>query len=303
MSVPTVAIVTGNSNSGSAAIADLLDRYNGTVNVRAAFRSESKAAPLIEKYSSNPHFSAITGIDANSKESMLPAFADATMAMIVTPHDPSQGMNNDHNLSNTMIEAAVEAGVKYIVYVGSWTVHAPEDIKLISARFVPTERYLNELAAAGKVDFTSLRSGFFNDNFKGLFGQAKSSDKVAFPNVSMAVVDPTDMGRVAAALFAAKDQSTHYGKAYDISGPEPLTIKEIVAKVAAMRGKPIEYTEAPVSALSFLPEFLLELFRYVDKVGVTAVPCDDITKRLTGKQTCFDDWLKANLADFLPETQ
>eukprot|EP00045_Choanoeca_perplexa_P001437 m.19656 g.19656 ORF g.19656 m.19656 type:complete len:304 (-) comp10940_c0_seq1:216-1127(-) len=300
MSLPTVAIVTGNSNSGSAALNDLLTRYNGTVKVRAAFRSQSKAAPFIEKHSSNVNFHPVVGVDASNKASLGPAFEGVTMAMIVTPHDPSQGMANDHALSNAMIEAAVEAGVQYIVYVGSWTVHAPEDIKIISARFEPTERYLNELSTAGKVQFTSLRSGFFNNNLIALFGQAKTSNAVAFPNLTIPVVDPADMGHVAAALFASDNQQLHYGKAYDISGPEPLTIKEMVAKVAQARGQPIDYTDTAVSSLTYLPEFLLQVFQYIDKVGATAVPCDDVTKRLTGYQTSFEEWLESNYQTFLP---
>lgn len=38
-----------------------------------------------------------------------------------------------------MIEAARTAGVKHVVFVGSWTVHAPEALSHLAQRFVPPE--------------------------------------------------------------------------------------------------------------------------------------------------------------------
>eukprot|EP00730_Choanoeca_flexa_P011956 TRINITY_DN2973_c0_g1_i1.p1 TRINITY_DN2973_c0_g1~~TRINITY_DN2973_c0_g1_i1.p1 ORF type:complete len:303 (+),score=88.30 TRINITY_DN2973_c0_g1_i1:122-1030(+) len=301
MSKPVIAIVTANSNSGTGAVEDLVLKHAGKVHVRAIFRTEAKAQSFQDKYGDQADFSIVTGVDAHNKDSLKPAFEGATMALIVTPHDPTQGFSKDHELSNTMIAAAVEAEVQYIVYVGSWTVHAPNDVKIISSRFVPTEAYLEELAAAGKVAFTSLRSGFFNPNFIQLFGQAKTTDKVAFPDLTIPVVDPRDMGRVAAALFVAEDQTKHHGQYYDISGPDKLKISELVTKVAEARGKAIEFQPIPVDALTFLPEYLQQAFQYMAKVGEDAVPHSTITAELTGKQTSFDEWLEENKAAFAPE--
>ncbi len=38
-----------------------------------------------------------------------------------------------------MIEAAEQAGVKHVVFVGSWTVNAAEAIPVIATRFVEPE--------------------------------------------------------------------------------------------------------------------------------------------------------------------
>ena len=45
---PLVAIITGNSNSGSACIKEIYTRYSDKVNVRSVFRSDEKAAPFVK---------------------------------------------------------------------------------------------------------------------------------------------------------------------------------------------------------------------------------------------------------------
>lgn len=50
MSKSLVTIVTGNSNSGSACIKELFDRYADKVRVRGVFRSEEKAEPFKNNY-------------------------------------------------------------------------------------------------------------------------------------------------------------------------------------------------------------------------------------------------------------
>jgi hypothetical protein len=58
---PLVAIITGNSNSGSSCIKELFERYSDKVNVRGIFRSKDKAQPFMDKY---PKMEVITGVDA-----------------------------------------------------------------------------------------------------------------------------------------------------------------------------------------------------------------------------------------------
>ena len=50
MGKPLVAIVTANSNSGSSCIKELVEKYNGKVQIRAVFRSEEKAKPFRAEY-------------------------------------------------------------------------------------------------------------------------------------------------------------------------------------------------------------------------------------------------------------
>lgn len=115
------SIVTANSNSGSACIEELFARkdYCDKVNVRGVFRSAEKAEPFAKKY---PTLEICTGVDASKPETLNKAFVGAEKAFIVTVHDYNRGFAEDAKLTKNMILAAVEAGVKYIVLVASWTV-------------------------------------------------------------------------------------------------------------------------------------------------------------------------------------
>jgi uncharacterized protein YbjT (DUF2867 family) len=59
--------------------------------------------------------------------------------------------------------------------------------------------------------WTLLRSGFFYGNFAGMLGAGIKSGTVRFPDLTFPAVDPRDMGRVAAAIFASPDPSVHHG--------------------------------------------------------------------------------------------
>jgi hypothetical protein len=55
----------------------------------------------------------VVGTDAENPTSLAPLFAGVDAAMIVTPLDHARGMSRDAELSNNMINAAYDAGVKH----------------------------------------------------------------------------------------------------------------------------------------------------------------------------------------------
>jgi nucleoside-diphosphate-sugar epimerase len=128
------SIVTGNSNTGSACIEELFTRkdYSGNVKVRGVFRSEEKAEPFAKKY---PELEIVVGVDASKPETLSKAFAGAEKALIVTVCDYNRSMAEDANLTKSMISAAVEAGVKYVVLVTSWTHKDPVRLAGLYARY------------------------------------------------------------------------------------------------------------------------------------------------------------------------
>ena len=129
------SIVTANSNSGSACIEELFTRENyvGKLKLRGAFRSAEKAEPFKEKY---PDLEIVVGVDASKPETLIKAFTGSEKALIITVHDYSRGFADDAKLTNNMILAAVEAGVKYIVLVTSWTHKDPVNLSGLCARYL-----------------------------------------------------------------------------------------------------------------------------------------------------------------------
>jgi uncharacterized protein YbjT (DUF2867 family) len=237
-----VAIITGNSNSGSSCIQELFERYSDKVTVRGIFRSKEKAQPFIEKY---PKMEVITGVDAYQPETLKVAFEGADSALIVTPHDPKNGSGDDAKLTANMINQAVACHVKYIVLVGSISVHTPLVAPQISNRFIESERLLEKLSKDGNLKYTVLRGGFFMENLLwGLKSSLKSQSAIILPNIHMAMVDTKDIGKSAAACLAAHGEG-HHGKYYEMNGPEMLGGDDLARALTKVLGKPIKYNEVP----------------------------------------------------------
>ncbi|CAJ1406900.1 unnamed protein product [Effrenium voratum] len=280
---PLAVVVPATSNSGAQAVRSLLAK--GQVRVRAAARSAERASKLLTDCK---QAELVSGIDAARVETVAPAFAGAQLAVIVTPHDPAAGMHDDAAMTANMINAARAAGVEHIVYIGSWTVHAPEQLKGLASRFVPSEKLLKELSEDGGPNFTSLRSGFFFQNYLA-WKEGIQAGCVRWPNFTIPAVDPRDMGRAAAAVLG--DPRPHRGRCYEISGPRKLTTKEVVGILSKKLGKEIKHEELPYDALTFLPPFLQELFLYMGQKGEAAVPFSEDTMKLCGEHTTFESWL------------
>ena len=296
---PTVTIVTGNSNSGSSCLHELLVRYKGKTKVRAAFRNHEKAVPFVQRHQNREDFTSLVGVDANNKESLDSAFKGAQFALIVTPHG-GHDMSKDAELTSNMINSAVDMGVQYIVYVGSWTVLRPVAVPILASRFLSSEELLKKLERERDLKWTSLRPGFFNQNFISLFSNSiKEKSSIYFPEVFIPPVDPRDIGRVAAALFARRGEG-HHGKCYDISGPRLYSMSEFASSFSECLEKDIQYVPIPSTQLkSSFPPFLFQLFEYMASAGKEAVPFSTITKELTGWHTTFEEWLTENKHCFM----
>jgi len=294
------AVITASSNAGAACVQRLIELAPAGVEVRAVFRTEAKAASLAGTPRDN--VSVVTGPDASAPESLVAAFTGAETAVIVTPHDASRGMADDAALTAAMVNAAIDQGVKHIIYVGSWTVGAQDDLPALATRFAPTEALLRERAEAGAVQWTFLRSGFFFSNFAGMFGSLKAGDKLRFPAVAIPPMDPSAMGHVAAAIIA--DGGTkHYGKVYDVSGPELLTTAEMAAVFADALGRPITHEDVSVDEFCApLPPFLQELVAYLSAKQADAIPLSADVEAVTGsKPKSLREWVGENPGLFAHE--
>jgi uncharacterized protein YbjT (DUF2867 family) len=187
MSKPLVAVITGNSNSGSACIKELFDRYTDKVKVRGVFRTKEKAEPFQKSY---PKMEVIIGVDAAQPDTLKVAFEGAQSALIVTPHDPTKGFSDDAALTANMINQAVEAGVKYIVLVASFTVNYYDKMPIIASRFLPSEQLLEKLSKEKNIKYTVLRGGCFMENILPNFKKSiKERSAIDMPNMHVAMVD------------------------------------------------------------------------------------------------------------------
>lgn len=237
----------------------------------------------------------VTGVDANKPETLKKAFENADYALIVTPHDPASGIENDANLNETLINHAVENGVKYIVWVGSFTVKDPVRMSMISRRFVSSEKLLEKLGKEKGLKWTVLRGGYFMENWLNphIKDSIKTKSSVNFPKIYVATVDTRDIGRSAAACLAASNIEQHNGKKYEMNGPEILSTEDVVKAFSKVLGKELTYNDAPTREMlkSTLPPPIAEIIEYFLDEGKSATPFTQDVKNLTGHNITFEQFL------------
>jgi NAD(P)H dehydrogenase (quinone) len=140
------------------------------------------------------------------------------------------------------IDAAKAAGVKHIAYT-SYVGLTRGDV---TGRAADHQQAEDRLKASG-VQWTMLRNSIYMD---GLVGQAArmlaDGRAVIPPNESpIGYVTRTDCAVAAAAVLTTPG---HEGKAYDVTGPELLGVRETAAAAAAVTGKRIEVVQGGADA-------------------------------------------------------
>ena len=292
-----VTIMTASSNSGSACIHELYAKYSDKVHVRAAFRTLEKAKPFQEKY---PDLEVFVGIDANKPETMKAAFSGADSALIVTPHDPTIELskNNDAKLTENMVNSAVDNGVKYIVYVGSFTVSCADTVKIIAARFVPSEKLLKELGDKNIIKWTSLRGGFFMENLPWMFKNSlKNESAIRFADYPIRPIDTRDIGKSGAACLANPSEQ-HYGKYYEMNGPELLNGQDMANIFTKILGREIKWIKINDDDAKKMPLPLYEIYQHFIKHGANATNNTDDVKVLTGQWGTLEQFILDHLSEF-----
>ncbi len=130
------------------------------------------------------------------------------------------------------VDAAVEAGVRHIVYLSVMSA-APDAVFLLAPDHYHTEQYIQ----ATGIPFTFLRSSLYTDNVP----QCVSADdvmRVPAGDGRAAWVTRDDVAAAAAAVLAGEG---HEGCTYDITGPEALTMAETAQRLSGVLDRKIVY--------------------------------------------------------------
>ncbi|CAF1117376.1 unnamed protein product [Brachionus calyciflorus] len=289
MSKPLVSIFTANSNSGKSCLKELVEKYSDRVNIRAVFRTEEKAKWYRETYQ---NVEIVTDCDADRPESLNIAFKGVNYALIVTPHDHTRGFSDDAKLTKNMIDSAVESNVEYIVLVASFTVNHPERMSILSSRFAPSERLLENYSREKGLKWTVLRGGVFMEN--NLWNIKKSLETSVYKGFDVCVpyIDTKDIGRCAAVCLASdnKNIQQHNGKYYEMNGPERLDGYQIAEIISKVFNKKITYEPIQMDKNSF-PEALYQCFSFMMEQK-DCVPFGNDVKDLTGLWSSYENFMR-----------
>ncbi|GMA32957.1 NAD(P)-dependent oxidoreductase [Litorihabitans aurantiacus] len=183
----------------------------------------------------------------------------------------------------TVVDAAVEAGVRHVVYT-SFLGAAPDATFTLARDHWATEEHLRATGVA----HTFLRDSFYLDLLPEF---ADESGAIRGPAGAgrVGAVARADVARAAAAVLV--DPDAHAGRAYELTGPEALTLGEVAAVVTEVTGRPTRYVdetlpEAHASRAAFgAPAWQVEAWisTYIAiAVGEVAAVTDDV-ERLTGR--------------------
>jgi (4-alkanoyl-5-oxo-2,5-dihydrofuran-3-yl)methyl phosphate reductase len=135
----------------------------------------------------------------------------------------------------SLAQAAKRAGARHVVKL-SVLGAASEARSNVASWHEAGERAIQETGIA----WTFVRPGGFMSNALWWSGTIRSQGKVFsnFGEGRLPYIHPRD---IAAVAVCALTKPGHEGKAYDVTGPEALSVREYVQILADAVGKPIEY--------------------------------------------------------------
>ena len=241
-------IVTGASGQfGHAAASQLLDAGEAVI---ALTRSPGKLADL-----------AARGAEVRAAEFDDPASLNSAMAGGETMLLISTTMVGERPRQHgNAIDAAVAAEVRHIAYTSVTDGGNPNHPAVEQHDHYATEQQLKASGAA----WTILRNSQYSEAIAtamAIPALAAGSKPDNCGDGQIAFVSRDDCVATAVAVLT---QPGHENKAYDVTGPELLSIPEAMAMIAEMAGKPIEVI--PVSDE--------QMFAYFDSLGVARKAAD-----------------------------
>lgn len=228
----------------------------------------------------------------------------ATLTAAFTGIDKAFVLSNGAEIAEleaNAFAAAKQAGVKHIVKLSGRPLNADfiAGTPLARAHNASEDR----LRALG-IPWTILRPGYFSSNvlMMGVLEQGglflPAGDGKDTP------IDPRDIAAVAVKALTTQG---HEGKVYELTGPQALSHAEMVEKLAAATGKPLQYVDVPEAeararmlANGAPVPYVDTLLRYFGgvKAGRLETPLTTVADLLGRPARTFDDWLRDHLALF-----
>ena len=196
-----------------------------------------------------------------------------------------------------VVEAAKTAGVERIVYL-SFLASAPDTIFTLGRQHWFTE----EAIRASGLKFTFLRDSFYQDYLLYMVGE---DGVIRGPGGSgrVSVVARDDVAEVAAEVLRSSRSGVHDGQAYDITGPEAITLAEAAEQISQASGVTVSYhdeteEEAYASRAQFnAPAFEVEgwVTSYQSfAAGEMSRVSDDVERIIGRKPITFGQYLTRN---------
>ena len=206
----------------------------GKTGRRVAERLAARGVPVrLGSRSGEPPF------DWEDRATWVPALSG--VGSVYLTYYPDLAVPGAVDAVQSLIELAVARGVQRLV--------------LLSGRGEDEAKRAEEVVQASGIDWTIVRSSWFNQNFSENYLRDPVLDgEVVLPagGVREPFIDADDIADVA---VAALTEEGHVGRVYEVTGPRLLTFADAVAEIAAATGREIRYVQvSPEQYASALTE-------------------------------------------------
>jgi uncharacterized protein YbjT (DUF2867 family) len=219
---------------------------------RPLVQALAQAGEQVTAVSRNASTTAVPGVrrvqaDLADPATLKPAFDGADVLFLLTSGDflAAGGSVSD------VLDVARASGIGRIV--------------LLSSQGVATGSHpatLEEPVVQSDLEWTLLRPGGFHSNTLAWAPAVRAQRMIAAPfgEIALPTIDPADIAAVAA---AALRDNTHVGKAYELTGPAPISPREQARAIADVLGEPVRFSEqsreeARAQMLQYMPEPVVE---------------------------------------------
>lgn len=223
--------------------------------------------------------------DFNDPASLKSAFAGAERLLLISTGDlfPEGARLRQHRAA---VQAAVDAGVKHVVYTSAPAPYPTPTGSLINDHF-----WTEQALAASPLEWTILRHHIYTDMLPNnlatavKFGTLNSSAG----DGGNAYVTRADCARTDAAALASDFSGR---RILDVTGPAPVTQSELASIASELTGKPVRYNplsreeHGKLLASVGLPPFLVDALLNFDQAvarGYQAIRSPAV-EELTGRK-------------------
>jgi uncharacterized protein YbjT (DUF2867 family) len=235
--------------------------------------------------------------DMSNHETLNEALKGVTKAVLISSADPEKMAETQ----KAFIDAASAAGVRHIIKLSCLNA----DINS-SARFIQMHGEIEKHLEASGMTWTHIRPTHFMQNYLLDVPTIAAQNAFYYPMGGTAVA-PIDVHDLARVFYKVVTGNGHENKAYELSGPEALTMDDIAARYSKALGRTIHYINVPPESfrqqlVSFgMPEALAdainELYDERRKGTESAVRLG--THKLLGiTPTTFAEFINQNMAVF-----
>lgn len=237
-------IVTGASGNFGRAASEQLLEICAPEDVICLSRSPEKLADLAEKGAS------VRAADFDDPDSLSKAMEGGDKMLLISTLRVGTRVQQHRNA----IEAARANGVGHIAYTSIIAGGDPNHPSIEQHDHYNTEQLIEKSGAA----FTHLRDSLYSEAVATAMAIPALLAGSKPDNAGLGKVSIVSRDDCVAAAVGVLTQDGHANKAYDITGPELLTIPDAIAMISEISGKPIDLQHVDDEGM----------YEYFDSLGV-----------------------------------